>query len=77
MCIRDRLIPCYEKYYSLDTAMKAEKTTSYPMEFLNSFELAGTPSYQLQFKCSSDISVQLRCSQIMQWHSIKDHRPWA
>ncbi|CAK1547956.1 unnamed protein product [Leptosia nina] len=37
-------------YNSIDTVMSSDDTTSYPVEFLNSLELSGVPSHNLELK---------------------------
>jgi PIF1 helicase. len=46
-----------KKYLSIDTIMDAERSTSYPTEFLNSLELSGVPSHKLQLKLNVPVML--------------------
>ncbi|CAG5034231.1 unnamed protein product [Parnassius apollo] len=55
------------EYFSVDTVMDTEQSTSYPAEFLNSLELSGVPSHKLQLKLGVPVTLlpKFRCSSVM------------
>ncbi|GBP56028.1 hypothetical protein EVAR_97449_1 [Eumeta japonica] len=44
-------------YNTIDKVISSNNTTSYPVEFLNSLELSGVPSYKLELKGVSSIRI--------------------
>lgn len=46
-----------KEYLSMDTIMDTQLSTSYPVEFLNSFELSGVPSHKLQLNLNVPVML--------------------
>ncbi|CAH1107947.1 unnamed protein product [Psylliodes chrysocephalus] len=46
-----------KEYLSMDTIMNTELSTSYSVEFLNSLELSGVPSHNIQLKLNVPVML--------------------